>query len=205
MKSLRTALAICLMMATPVMSGYAAESPSINGAAGTQQEDLTALIQAAEAGELAARFELGNRYLNGIGVLQDSVEALRWLTLAAEQGSRNAQYNVAVIYLNGVGVDADAAKAIEWFRKAADNGDPPSQFALGVLLFEGLPELPQDVAQSYKWFVLAGASGDQTAAANAVLVQEMLAPEVVQAMQAEAQQWIEDYNARRAADNQSTP
>jgi TPR repeat protein len=201
-KHLKRVLALCLLLTLPALI-QAAEPPDSNP--GTSTEALSALIQAAEAGDLQARFELGNRYLNGNGVLQNSTEALRWLTLAAEQGSRNAQYNVAVIYLNGVGIEPDAAKAVEWFRKAADNGDPPSQFALAVLLFEGLPELPQDIAQSYKWFVLAGASGDQTAAANAVLVQEMLAPDIVQTMQAEAQQWIEDFNARRATSTQTAP
>ena len=182
-----------------------AAAPLVASAAEPVASDMNALIQAAEAGDLAARFELGNRYLNGNGVLQNSTEALHWFTLAAEQGNRNAQYNVGVIYLNGVGVEPDAAKAVEWFSKAADNGDPPSQFAMAVLLFEGLPELPQDIAQAYKWFVLAGASGDQTAAANAVLVQEMLAPEVVEAMQLEAQQWIENFNARRNSGATATP
>ncbi len=182
-----------------------AAAPLVASAAEPVSGDMNALIQAAESGDLAARFELGNRYLNGNGVLQNSTEALHWFTLAAEQGNRNAQYNVGVIYLNGVGVEPDAVKAVEWFRKAADNGDPPSQFAMAVLLFEGLPELPKDIAQAYKWFVLAGASGDQTAAANAVLVQEMLAPEVVEAMQLEAQQWIENFNARRTSDAAATP
>ncbi|HLT63910.1 MAG TPA: tetratricopeptide repeat protein [Pseudohongiella sp.] len=187
MKAFKTALAVCVMALVPAFAGAQPGG------------DLGALVQAAESGDMAARFELGNRYLNGNGVLQDASEALRWFTLAAEQGSRNAQYNVGVIYLNGVGVEPDATKALEWFHRAADNGDAPSQFALGVLHFEGLPELPVDIAQAYKWFLLAGAAGDEMAGANAVLVQEMLAPEVVEAMQEEARQWIENFNARRAA------
>lgn len=160
-------------------------------------EDITALISAAEAGGATAQFELGNRHLNGTGVSQDNFEALRWFTLAAEQGNSNAQYNIAVMYLNGIGVIKDPEQAVQWFLKAADNGDVSSQFTLGIILFNGQLNVPQNTAEAYKWFTLAGAGGHQTAAANAVLVQELLPPAQIIAMQDAAKAWIEEFNARR--------
>lgn len=162
-------------------------------------DDLTALKTQAEAGSVTAQFDLGNRYLEGDGVEQDNFEALRWFTLAAENGNGNAQYNIAVMYLNGIGVVRDPEQAVAWFVKAAENGDSPSQFTLGVLLFNGQLGLTENIPEAYKWFLLAGASGYQTGAANAVLVQELLPADVVQAKQDEARAWIEEFQQKRTA------
>ena len=162
-------------------------------------DELAMLISAADAGNANAQFDLGTHYLNGTGVNQDNFEALRWFTLAAEQNNSNAQYNIAVMYLNGIGVIKDGAQAVQWFLRAADNGDVTSQFTLGIILFNGQLDVPQNTAEAYKWFTLAGAGGHQTAAANAVLVQELLPADQVVAMQDAARAWIEDFNSRRAA------
>lgn len=189
MKPILTAgclLSLILLASAPVM-------------AAEPVDDLTGIVSSAESGSASAQFELGSRYLNGTGVPQDNFEALRWFTLAAEQENSNAQYNIAVMYLNGIGVIKDAEQAVQWFLKAADNGDVSSQFTLGIILFNGQLNVPQNTAEAYKWFTLAGAGGHQTAAANAVLVQELLPPEQVIAMQDAAKAWIENFNARRAA------
>ncbi|MDO9476411.1 MAG: tetratricopeptide repeat protein [Pseudohongiella sp.] len=171
---------------------------SLGNALAQTPADLSQLMRQGESGDAAAQFELGNRYLNGSGVEQDNFEALRWFTLAAEQENRNAQYNIAVMYLNGIGVIKDAEQAIAWFLRAAENGDPPSQFTLGIALFNGQLGVPQNTAEAYKWFTLAGAAGHQSAAANAVLVQELLPPDEVMAKQEEAKAWIAAYKARQS-------
>ncbi|MDP2283200.1 MAG: hypothetical protein Q8L06_03605, partial [Pseudohongiella sp.] len=99
---------------------------------------------------------------------------------------------------NGIGVIKDAEQAIAWFLRAAENGDPPSQFTLGIALFNGQLGVPQNTAEAYKWFTLAGAAGHQSAAANAVLVQELLPPDEVMAKQEEAKAWIAAYKARQS-------
>jgi len=167
-----------------------------------QSDELAALQARAESGESAAQFALGARYLHGEGVEADNFEALRWLTLAADQGNANAQYNIAVMYLNGLGVIQDQAEALDWFVKAANNGDRQSQFTLGVALFNGQMGAVQNVPEAYKWFTLAGAGGHQSAAANAVLIQELLPPAEVARVQDEVRQWIEQFNARLASSQQ---
>lgn len=166
---------------------------------------LASLSAQAEQGDAAAQFDLGNRYLKGNGVEQDNFEALRWFKLAADAGNVNAQYNIAVMYLNGIGVIQDGPEAVQWFLAAAENGDAQSQFTLGILLFNGQLGVPQNVPEAYKWFTLAGAAGHQSAAANAVLIQEMLPANEVMARQAEAQAWIEAFNARLAENTSSQP
>jgi len=175
---------------------WLAAAPAL--AADAQEPSLTALTSQADSGNANAQFTLGSRYLRGEGVEQDNFAALRWFTLAAESGNANAQYNIAVMYLNGIGVVKDPAQAVTWFVRAADNGDPPSQYTLAVLLFNGQLGVPQNVPQAYKWFTLAGAAGHQAAAANAVLVQELLPTNEVAAMQEEARQWIDLFNQRQS-------
>ena len=55
-----------------------------------QAPDLDALRMAAEQGEAEAQYVLGYRYATGIGVRQDTDEAVLWLRRAADQGHRQA-------------------------------------------------------------------------------------------------------------------
>jgi TPR repeat protein len=183
---------VVLLMATPLLANASPQLPH-----------LEALSQDAENGNAEAQFKLGNLYLEGEGVVQDNFAALRWFTLAAESDNANAQYNIAVMYLNGIGVIKDPAQAVTWFVRAAENGDATSQYTLAVLLFNGQLGVPKNVPQAYKWFTLAGAAGHQAAAANAVLVQELLPANEVVAMQAEARQWIDTFRQRQT-DTRST-
>jgi TPR repeat protein len=162
-----------------------------------ERHSLEHLIQRAENGEPHAQFQLAHRYLKGDGVTADNIIALQWFTRAAEQGNPNAQYNIAVMYLNGIGVIQDNAAAVEWFQKAANNGDAQAQFTLAIILFNGQYGVPQNTPQAYKWFTLAGSAGIREAAANAVLIQEMMPPGQVGQMQEEALNWIESYQARQ--------
>ncbi len=159
---------------------------------------LNSQRSAAEAGDSAAQFNMGNRYLSGDGVIADDFEAARWFRKAADQDNNNAQYNLGVMYMQGKGVIADLNEAINWFRRAADLGDPPAQFTLATLYANG-KGVPQDPVQAHLWFTLAASSGDRAAAANLVLYQEMMSNEQVAESQRLAAEWIEKFNNRRAA------
>lgn len=187
-------LGLLWLLTTPLMAD---ESPTMPSA--------EALTKGAENGNAEAQFTLGNLYLNGEVVEQDNFEALRWFTLAAENDNANAQYNIAVMYLNGLGVVQDHAQAVQWFVRAAENGDTPSQYTLAVLLFNAQLGVPRNVPEAYKWFTLAGAAGHREAAANAVLVQELLPANEVAAMQDEARDWIEAFNQRSGAEAPTDP
>ncbi len=160
--------------------------------------DLNIQRTAAEAGDSAAQFDMGNRYLSGDGVIADEFEAARWFRKAADQDNNNAQYNLGVMYMTGKGVIADLNEAISWFRRAAELGDPPAQFTLATLYANG-KGVPQDPVQAHLWFTLAASSGDRAAAANLVLYQEMMSNEQVAESQRLAADWIEKFNNRRAA------
>ena len=66
-------------------------------------------------------------YLNGAGVPQDYVEAVRWYRLAAEQGLAGAQYNLGNLYRDGYGVLEDHVLAYMWSNLAAAQGNERAQ------------------------------------------------------------------------------
>ena len=49
-------------------------------------------------------------YADGLNVLQDDAEAVRWFRLAAGQGEAEAQYNLGLMYDNGRGVPKTTPK-----------------------------------------------------------------------------------------------
>jgi uncharacterized protein len=101
-------------------------------------------------------------YLNGIGVLKDYAEALKWYRLAAEQGRASAQGNLGDMYLNGSGVLKDYAEALKWYRLAAEQGFASSQVNLGVMYEYGAGVL-QDNVIAHMWYNIASANGDENA------------------------------------------
>ncbi len=51
-------------------------------------------------------------YMDGLGVAQDYVEAMRWVRLAAAHGYEMGQFFLALMYQNGLGVAQNDAEAV---------------------------------------------------------------------------------------------
>lgn len=68
--------------------------------------------------------------MNGQGVEQDEVEALKWIRKAAEQGISEAQYVLGACYQNGIVADKNITEAVKWYRKAAAQGHKKAMTAL---------------------------------------------------------------------------
>jgi len=82
------------------------------------------LLQAAEAGDARAQFNLGILYDNGLDDNGYVVEANRpravgWLLAAAEQGLPRAQVKLAEVYADGPDISGSHATACGWFLLAA--------------------------------------------------------------------------------------
>ena len=105
--------------------------------------DVHELRNLATEGDVAAQFDLGDKYLNGEGVPQDNGEAARWFRLAADQGHARAQADLGVMYATGRGVPQDDGEAVRCFRLAADQGDARAQDNLGISYGNGRG-VPQD-------------------------------------------------------------
>jgi TPR repeat protein len=121
--------------------------------------------KAAEQGHAGAQFNLGLIYDRGLGVKQDSAQALEWFRKAAGQGNAGAQFNLGVMYARGVGVKQDSAQALDWYHKAAEQGHADAQFNLG-LMYQRVLGVNEDQAQAVVWYLKAAKQGHADAQCN---------------------------------------
>ncbi len=121
--------------------------------------------RAVAKGSAVAAFRLGMAFEKGLGVPKDRARARTNYVLAANSGHLKAMHNLAVMTVEEPAADkkADYSTAIPWFRKAGEHGLRDSQYNLGVLYARGLG-VPQNLAESYRWFALAANQGDADAA-----------------------------------------
>ena len=140
----------------------------------------------AEQGDAEAQLQLGMRYAEGDGVIQNDKEAARWFALAAKQGLAEAQYQYGLALLNGKGVVQDYRSAFRWIEKPAQRGYARAQYTLGELYRFGTGTAI-DKARAYLWFNLAAAQGVEAAAKARDSLVWQLKPEQIAAMQEEAQ------------------
>ncbi len=119
---------------------------------------VVALIEQAEAGDGDAANTLGFQYGNGLSVMQNDAEALKWYRKAVELGSVEAEYNLGTAYKNGYGVPLDEGEAAKWYRKAAEHGNADAQNSLAHMYEQG-HGVPQDYAEAAKWYRKAAAQG----------------------------------------------
>src|SRR5258708_6436328 len=78
--------------------------------------------EAAAQGDASAELYLGQGYFDGIQLVRDPDEAMKWIKRAAEKGWAAAEHNLAWRYAHGDGMDKDRDQAIAWYQKAADQG-----------------------------------------------------------------------------------
>lgn len=107
---------------------------SAHHAAAQDTAAIDAVAQAAQSGDARAQGILGQRYMDGRGVLQDYAAAVHWLTRAADAGDAEARNNLGKLYFEGLGVPKDTKAAIAWLEKAAQSGEPDMLYDLATAL-----------------------------------------------------------------------
>lgn len=112
--------------------------------------NLLSLKKQAKAGDRVSQFQLGNRYLEGNGVKQDSEKAFSWYQKAAEQDLPPALFNMGECYFYGIGVEKDQEKAISYYTQAAEHNSRQAEYILGYIY--GKEELGHlDAQKSIYW------------------------------------------------------
>jgi hypothetical protein len=127
-----------------------AQTPTIN-LGRIAEANVDGLKQRAQAGDLAAQFELGIRYHEGRGVPQDYIEAMQWFRMGADQGDADSEFNLAVMYEKGRGVLPNLEDALRWYQKAALQDFAPAEYNLGVL-FDKARGVPLDYTEAMRWY-----------------------------------------------------
>ena len=133
---------------------------------------IAALRELAEAGESAAQTDLGERYDDGRGVVQDYAVSVTWFRRAAEQGGHAlGQAALGFMYSRGRGVGQHDAEAVRWSRRAAEQGSARGQYNLGVMYANGLG-VPQNDSEAVPWFRRAAEQHDALAQNNLGVMSE---------------------------------
>ena len=65
---------------------------------------------------------VGVQYENGLSVVENYSEAMKWYRKAAQGDSIAALYNIGSLYEAGLGVTRDMVEARKWYEQAAAKG-----------------------------------------------------------------------------------
>ena len=116
----------------------------------------------AGLGETSAQTLLGQLYLHGQGIAQDSKQAANWFAIAADDGDPEAQFALGLLYARGDGVRKDTTKAFKLFEQAADKGQKNAQYNLALAYLQGLL-VRQDFTRAMDLFSKAAKQGQADA------------------------------------------
>jgi uncharacterized protein len=134
----------------------AAEIHQGRKAAGPADQKLAAhyFRLAANKGNVAAAYKLGEIYENGLGLTPDPVQAFQWYMKAAARSDKHGQLKVGWCYQKGIAVQPDPKIAAIWYRTAAENGNIWGYHMLAFMLADG-DGVTKDVAQARRYFELS--------------------------------------------------
>jgi len=71
-------------------------------------------------------------YIQGKGVPENDVEAVKWFRRAAEQGCARSQTSLGTMYGKGEGVPEDYVKAYMWWSLAKAQGEKEAALNLDI-------------------------------------------------------------------------
>jgi len=124
------------------------------------------LKQAADLGHAPAQLHLAGLYQEGrMGLPADPREARAWARRAADGGDARGMHAYGMYLFDGVGGAQDPVEALGWLRKAADSGLIDSQFNVAKLYETGDEGIQPNLAEAYKWYLIAARAGDADAQA----------------------------------------
>lgn len=91
----------------------------------------------ANNGDFRSQYYVGYLYLNGLGVSQDTREAVRYLKESSNQNYDMAQALLAFLYEEGHVLPQDKTKAMELYKLAAEQNNASANLNLGVMYYNG--------------------------------------------------------------------
>ncbi|KAL0252009.1 hypothetical protein GEMRC1_001221 [Eukaryota sp. GEM-RC1] len=143
--------------------------------------------EAAERGDAEAMVNLGNCFLNGIGVNKNERQAVYWFLEALYKGNSNARNNLGqtiqwcqihaeigdelamtalgVCYHHGEGIQKNHSKAVYWYQQAANLGKTVAMNNLGVCYHNG-EGIQKEHSKAVYWYQKATDLGNSNAMNN---------------------------------------
>lgn len=171
------------------------------GTTGNPQEAFNNFEKSAEKGLPQGLYKLASLYFSGGGTAKNEPWGVELLSRAANAGHAAAANDLGVISFEGqFGQEKDIAKAFEWFSRSAELGNGEGMKNLAVFYRDGLGR-PADKGQELKWYALARLAGYPAEPLNAAMekVKAEMTQEQIDAVEAEAKAWVEDFQKRMQA------
>jgi len=136
----------------------------LRGEGGRQdmEKGMVLLRESANRGYFAAQYLLGTRYLYGIGVAPDKVQAKRLLADAAARRDYRATALQSILERGSRGEKRDRSAVVAAVRKAVGQGKAAAQHTLAFMYLIG-DGVPKDPSQELLWYRAAAAGGDSRA------------------------------------------
>lgn len=122
------------------------------------QKAYALLLPPAEGGDTFAQTSIGYMLSQGLGVIKNERDAIRWYEKAALKGDSDAQYNLGSMYERGRGTDQDFQKAFEWYTRSAEQGNAFAQANLGSLYYNG-NGVERDYKKAAYWYTKSAEQG----------------------------------------------
>jgi TPR repeat protein len=94
---------------------------------------------------MVGKFNLGNFYLTGTSVPQDSTKDFYWFKKSAEQGNQFVQLNLGSLHSSGNGIQQNTTQALYWLQKSAEQNNVKAQVNLGGLYLYGSNGVVKDL------------------------------------------------------------
>ncbi len=140
-------------------------------AKGSFREARDAYFVAAQAGDLAAQYNLGLLLIDPPPALADRPDIERglfWMRKAGEAGLLPAQVGLAAVIWQQAqaGAAVDTAEAVHWLEQASQQDDPQALTELAMAYAEGRGGLAQDGARAASLLRRAAAQGYPPAQTN---------------------------------------
>lgn len=119
--------------------------------------------KASNLGDVEAKFQLGNFYINGIGTEANLNKGIGIFESVKDKNPK-AYTALAQIYATGTeDRPKDEKKAIQYLQNAAQKDEPVALFLLGLAYYSGGLELPKDIKKSRSYLGKAMTQGHPTA------------------------------------------
>lgn len=145
---------------------------------GNYEEAFALYLQAAEAGDAKAIYNVGALYARGEGVEEDDLTALEWFKKAAEMDYPDALYTIGNAYSFGnYGLQIDYGASFSYCLRAAQLGNAKAMFAIGNMYDRGIG-IAEDKELAVQWYQKASMLGNASATYN--LASKYLNGEAVQ-------------------------
>lgn len=122
------------------------------------QKAYALLLPPAEGGNTFAQTSIGYMLSQGLGIIKNEREAIRWYEKAAFKGDSDAQYNLGSMYERGRGTKQDYQKAFDWYLKSAEQGNAFAQANLGSLYYNG-NGVELDYKKAVYWYTKSSEQG----------------------------------------------